>query len=60
MQYCRKGIMPNLFPEGESDAMYNTADASLLFINTVYEYYTLTEDVDFIKEAYVVMEDKIY
>lgn len=60
MQYCRKGIMPNLFPEGESDAMYNTADASLLFINTVYEYYTLTEDVEFIKEAYVVMEDIIY
>ena len=60
MQYCKKGIMPNLFTEGENSAMYNTVDASLLFINTVYEYYTLTKDVDFIREAYVVMEDIIY
>ncbi|HCW53677.1 MAG TPA: glycogen debranching protein [Clostridium sp.] len=60
MQYCKKGIMPNLFPEGENNAMYNTVDASLLFINTVYEYYMLTKDLDFIKEAYVIMEDIIY
>ncbi len=37
--YCREGLMPNLFPEGKTDPMYNTADASLLFINAVYLYY---------------------
>lgn len=37
--YCKEGLMPNLFPEGKNDPMYNTADASLLFINAVYLYY---------------------
>lgn len=60
IQYCRRGIMPNMFPEGENIAMYNTVDASLLFINSVYEYYLLTEDIEFINEAYITMEDIIY
>ena len=29
MRYCRRGIMPNLFPEGKDEVMYNTVDASL-------------------------------
>lgn len=32
----RDGLMPNLFPEGGREPMYNTADAALLFINCVY------------------------
>ena len=60
MYYCKKGLMPNLFPEGSGEALYNTVDASLLFINTVYEYYKVTKDVDFIKEAYKIIEDIIY
>lgn len=30
-----QGIMPNLFPEGKDEVMYNTVDASLLFINAL-------------------------
>ena len=30
--------MPNLFPEGKDEVMYNTVDASLLFINALWEY----------------------
>ena len=37
MRYCRRGIMPNLFPEGKDEVMYNTVDASLLFINALWE-----------------------
>ncbi len=37
--YCKEGLMPNLFPEGRNEPMYNTVDASLLFINAVYLYY---------------------
>ena len=59
MQYCNKGLMPNIFPEGTSEALYNTVDASLIFINTVYDYYKITKDIDFIKEAYPVVEDII-
>lgn len=59
MHYCKNGIMPNIFPEGNNEAMYNTADASLLFINAVYEYYKSSNDVEFIKEAYPVMQEII-
>ena len=27
MTYCRKGLMPNLFPEGKESPGYNTVDA---------------------------------
>lgn len=59
MKYCHKGLMPNLFPEGEEEALYNTVDASLLFIQAVYEYYQATGDGCFVKEALPVMEDII-
>ncbi|MFU0827700.1 MAG: Glycogen debranching protein [Lachnoclostridium sp.] len=59
MRYCKKGLMPNMFPEGENEPLYNTADASLLFIGAVYEYFMESGDLDFIKEAYSVMEEII-
>lgn len=59
IQYCNKGIMPNMFPEGGSEPLYNTVDASLLFILALYEYYIKSQDIDFVMEAYPVMEDII-
>lgn len=59
MAYVRRGLMPNLFPEGEQEPLYNTADASLLFINAVWLYYQHTNDMEFIRETYPVMEDII-
>ncbi|MDO4601761.1 MAG: amylo-alpha-1,6-glucosidase [Eubacteriales bacterium] len=52
----KKGLMPNLFPEGGNEPLYNTVDAALLFINCVYLYYEKTEDLDFVREMYPVME----
>ena len=59
MLYSKNGLMPNMFPEGGNDPLYNTVDASLLFIGAVYEYYQESGDLDFVKEAYPVMEDII-
>lgn len=59
MTYCRKGLMPNLFPEGKEAPGYNTVDASLLFILAVYEYYRRTRDTVFVKSAYQTMEEII-
>lgn len=53
--YCRKGLMPNLFPEGGSEPRYNTADAALLFISSVYTYVLRTGDDDFVREMWPVM-----
>ncbi|HSP48073.1 MAG TPA: amylo-alpha-1,6-glucosidase [Clostridiaceae bacterium] len=55
MTYVRRGIMPNMFPEGDLPPMYNTVDASLLFIYAVYTYYLEFEDLDFVREAMPVM-----
>lgn len=55
----RNGLLPNLFPEGGNAPMYNTVDASLLFINAVYLYYRHTGDLAFVKECYPVMENII-
>lgn len=59
MAHCRKGLMPNLFPEGTESAAYNTVDAALLFILAVYEYHKRTWDNAFVQEAYPVMQEII-
>ena len=51
----RDGLMPNLFPEGGNEPLYNTVDAALLFINCVYLYYEATKDMEFVREVYPVM-----
>lgn len=56
IRYERKGILPNLFPEAGVVPLYNTIDASLLFVVSLYEYYQASGDLDFIAdEAYECM-----
>lgn len=57
MMYCRKGLMPNLFPEGKEEPRYNTVDAALLFIIAVYEYFVRTSDKAFVISAWDVMQE---
>ena len=56
MAYEKDGLVPNLFPEGESKPMYNTVDAALLLIDSVWQYVTRTGDMEFVEEAWTVME----
>ena len=56
LAYEKDGLVPNLFPEGEAKPMYNTVDAALLLIDTVYQYLLRTGDWDFVQEAYPVLE----
>ncbi|WP_277871829.1 amylo-alpha-1,6-glucosidase, partial [Vibrio splendidus] len=56
IRYERRGVLPNLFPEAGVEPMYNTIDASLLFIVSLYEYYQASDDLEFIRdEAYQCM-----
>ncbi len=57
MRYAHNGLMPNVFPEGDTPPLYNTVDAALLFILAVREYYVRSKDLDFVREAWSVMED---
>ena len=56
LAYEKDGLVPNLFPEGESAPMYNTVDAALLLIDCVWQYIRCTGDEDFLREAYPVLE----
>lgn len=42
--YVRDGLIPNLFPEGEKQGLYHTADASLWFFHAVSRYVQVTGD----------------
>lgn len=56
MAYQRGGLMPNLFPEGGNNPMYNTVDAALLFVHCVWLYVQRTQDLEFLSRAWPVME----
>ena len=43
-QYVKNGLIPNLFPEGQSEGLYHTADASLWFFHALDRYLDLTGD----------------
>lgn len=51
IKYEKNGLIPNMFPEGDEYPFYNSVDAPLLFINSVYEYYQHTDDSEFVLEA---------
>jgi predicted glycogen debranching enzyme len=56
-KYVKNGLLPNLFPEGGENPMYNSADAPLLFINSVYEYMEYSKDYEFKEEILPVLEN---
>ena len=42
--YVCDGLIPNMFPEGEGDGLYNTADATLWFFHAIHRYVEITGD----------------
>ncbi|HEV3165161.1 MAG TPA: amylo-alpha-1,6-glucosidase [Isosphaeraceae bacterium] len=42
--YIRDGLIPNLFPEGEREGLYHTADATLWFFHALKRYLDATGD----------------
>ena len=59
LAYEHRGLVPNLFPEGESQPMYNTVDAALLLINSLWLYHRKHPDAEFIRESWPVMKNII-
>jgi predicted glycogen debranching enzyme len=42
--YVRDGLIPNMFPEGEREGLYHTADATLWFFHALARYVEMTGD----------------
>lgn len=47
--YIHKGLIPNMFPDGESEGLYHTADATLWFFHACERYLSYTLDEDFLE-----------
>ncbi len=43
-RYVRDGLIPNLFPEGDREGLYHTADATLWFFHALHRYLETTGD----------------
>ncbi len=43
-QYIRDGLIPNLFPEGNAQGLYHTADATLWYFHAIRRYVDCTSD----------------
>jgi predicted glycogen debranching enzyme len=43
--YIRDGLIPNMFPEGRTEGLYHTADATLWFFHAIDRYLAATGDL---------------
>lgn len=55
--HVRDGLIPNMFPDGHADGLYNTADATLWFFHAVDRVVTASGDLDFLHSLLPIMTD---
>lgn len=55
-EQLKNGLIPNAYMERDSKSVYNTVDASLWFIDRVYQFIKYTNDLDFLEQIWSKME----
>jgi predicted glycogen debranching enzyme len=55
--YVRNGLIPNMFPDGAREGLYNTADATLWFFHAINRFVQATDDTATLKNLIPVLED---
>ncbi|NTV91678.1 MAG: glycogen debranching protein, partial [Clostridiales bacterium] len=50
-RYVRYGLVPNMFPEGGEEPLYNSVDAALWYMEAIGGYHRKTGNTDFIKQT---------
>ena len=55
--HAKDGLIPNLFPEGKSEGLYNTADATLWFFHVLDRYVATTGDRELLRQLLPTMLD---
>ncbi|MFA5103221.1 MAG: amylo-alpha-1,6-glucosidase [Candidatus Thermoplasmatota archaeon] len=58
-KYCRKGLIPNVFAERDSQPMYNTVDASLWYVDRMYQYLKYTNDLQCVEALWPTLQSII-
>jgi predicted glycogen debranching enzyme len=57
--YVKDGLIPNLFPEGENEGLYHTADATLWFFHALDRYVAYTGDRELLRELLPKLRDVV-
>jgi predicted glycogen debranching enzyme len=57
--YVRDGLIPNMFPDGEREGLYHTADATLWFFHAIERYTVATGDDETVRKLMPVLLDII-
>jgi predicted glycogen debranching enzyme len=56
-QYVRDGLIPNMFPEGDHEGRYHTADASLWFFHAIDRFTQVTGDEETLRRLLPALID---
>jgi predicted glycogen debranching enzyme len=54
-RYVQGGLVPNTFPDGGGPPEYNSADATLWFVEALRQYLEATQDLELIRELFPVL-----
>lgn len=57
--YVRDGLIPNMFPEGQNEGLYHTADASLWFFQALERYLEVTGDYETLQMLLPTLQEMI-
>jgi predicted glycogen debranching enzyme len=57
--HIRNGLIPNMFPEGDSEGLFHTADATMWFFHAIHRYVCATGDRDLIETLLPKLEEII-
>jgi len=58
-KFCNEGLLPNAYMDRDSKAVYNTVDASLWYIDRVYQYLKYTNNHNFLEEVWQTLKEII-
>jgi predicted glycogen debranching enzyme len=57
--YIHNGLIPNMFPEGKTSGLYNTADATLWYFHAIDRYFEATSDFETLEYLLPTLVDTI-
>jgi predicted glycogen debranching enzyme len=60
LKYIHGGMLPNRFPDQGETPEYNTVDATLWYVDTIWQYLNYKEDAEWRAEALELIRDKFY
>jgi predicted glycogen debranching enzyme len=55
--HVKDGLIPNLFPEGNREGLYHTADATLWFFHAIHRYVAATADRETLRLLLPTLDD---